>query len=382
MAWLRRFMTIWIAPCALVVLLLGACSGSDTSPSVGAAATSPATGTVASANQASPATTPASGQVAAVSPTAADTTPRASAEVIATPDPVRPAATVAAQTSPTPATTQAPRPIALHPFQPANGRQRVVVLDPGHGGEEVGSFGAGVVEKDANLQIARRLRTLLEQDGYRVVLVRDCDCRALPPAGFEPPADWRPARVDLQARLDIANLAGGDIYLSIHNNGNGDPRQSGTEVWWDGRRPFAAYNEALATELQRALVANLRAAGYPTIDRGAQEDTNWRIFQGRSFPIFVLGPPRTGAATTRAANMPAALGEALFLSNPAEAPWLTRPAILDTIARAYRDATTRYFARVDSGALALPPGGLPPETPNFVDIQPPNPSNPGETPGR
>jgi N-acetylmuramoyl-L-alanine amidase len=380
MVWLHRLVTHWTAPYALAVLLLGACSGSDTSPSGGSAATSASTGSAASANQATPAATTIAGQAPAMSPTPADTTPPAAAEVATTPGPARPAASGDAQPAATPA--QAQRPIPLHPFQPASGRQRVVVLDPGHGGEEVGSFGAGLAEKDANLQIARRLRTLLEQDGHRVVLVRDCDCRAVPPAGFEPPADWRPARVDLQARLDIANVAGGDIYLSIHHNGNGDSRVSGTEVWWDGRRPFAAYNEALATELQRALVANLQAAGYPTIDRGTQEDTNWRVFQGRSFPIFVLGPPRTGAATTRAANMPAALGEALFLSNPAEAPWLTRPAIMDAIARAYRDAANRYFARVDSGALALPAGGLPPETPNFFNVQPPNPSNPGETPGR
>jgi N-acetylmuramoyl-L-alanine amidase len=298
--------------------------------------------------------------------------------------------TAASTTFPTPAPPAAPVPPATPspgtrpadfdaPFVPANGRPRVVALDPGHGGDEVGAYGAGVAEKDVNLRIARRLRDLLEEDGVRVVLVRDCDCRATPPAGLEPPTSWNATRKDLQARIDIANRARADVYLSIHNNGNPDPSQSGTEVWWDGRRPFAAYNEALARLMLSSLVDHIRAAGYPTVNRGLQEDSNFRVFRGRSFPIFVLGPPRTGAATTRAAEMPAVLGETLFLSNPAEAPWLTHADIIEAIARGYQAALREYFAMIDSGVLAPPAGGFPPETPNYFDVQPPNPSNPGDS---
>lgn len=291
-----------------------------------------------------------------------------------------PAAAEAAAAAP-PATGQASDPsepapspsLPLHPFLPANGRPRVVALDPGHGGPEVGAAGAGVAEKDVNLRIALKLKALLERDGMIVVLTRDGDRRAVPPPGFEPPPDWRDTRKDLQARIDIANLAGADAFISIHNNGSPDPNERGTEVWWDGRRPFAAYNRALAELVLEELLSHIRAAGYPTVNRGLKEDSHFRIWQGRAFPIFVLGPPRTGAVTTRATNMPAVLGESLFLSNPGEAVQLTREEILDAIARGYHAAITRYFRLIDEGTLALPPEGLPPETPNHYELPGPTP---------
>lgn len=303
--------------------------------------------------------------------------PRSQPAVMATP-----ALPAAAETALEPVVTRQerqPPPAAmassppLHPFLPANGRPRVVALDPGHGGSEVGAAGAGLAEKDVNLRIALKLKALLEGDGMRVVLTRDGDRRAVPPPGFEPPPDWRDTRKDLQARIDIANLAGADVFISIHNNGSPNPNERGTEVWWDGRRPFAAYNRALAELVLEELLRHIRAAGYPTVNRGLKEDSSFRIWQGRAFPIFVLGPPRTGAVTTRAGNMPAVLGESLFLSNPTEALQLTREEMLDAIARGYHAAITRYFRLIDEGTLALPPEGLPPETPTHYDIPGPQP---------
>lgn len=230
-----------------------------------------------------------------------------------------------------------------------------------------------MAEKNVNLSIARRLRAYLEADGYQVVMVRDCDCRATPPPGYEPVDTSRPTRWDLQARIDLANLAGADVFISIHNNGSPNPGDSGTEVWWDGRRPFADYNGALATDVLDSLVAAIRGAGYPTINRGLKEDSNFRVFQGRSFPIFVLGPPRSSptAPTSRAGAMPAVLGETLFLSNGAEAVQLTRDAMLDAIARGYREGLRRYFARIDNGELVPPVEGFVPDAPTYYDVTPP-----------
>jgi N-acetylmuramoyl-L-alanine amidase len=308
---------------------------------------------------------------------APDSTPPASAEVPAAAGGGR-AAESGAQTEP-PAAVAAPERF-LHPFQPANGRQRVVVLDPGHGGEEVGAAGAGVTEKDINLTIARTLKGLLEQDGIRVILTRDADRRAEPPL---PPTggNQRATRLDLQARIDIANGAQADVFLSIHNNGSPNPADAGTEVWWDSKRPWAAYNQALAEQTQAALLEAIRGQGYPTINRGLKEDSQFRVFQGRSFPIFVLGPPRVGSSTSRATQMPAVLGEALFLSNAAEAPWLARADMQAAIARGYHEALRRYFRLIDEGHLALPREGLPVETPNHYDTTPPGPANPGAQSG-
>jgi N-acetylmuramoyl-L-alanine amidase len=266
---------------------------------------------------------------------------------------------------------------ALHPFQPATGRARMIALDPGHGGPEVGAAGAGVAEKDVNLRIAVKLKALLEADGFVVVLTRDGDHRAAaPPEGQA--GSFPATRFDLQTRIDIANAAGADVFISIHNNGSTDSTESGTEVWWDGRRPWAAYNKALAEQVLGALLGAIRGAGHPVLNRGLKEDSDFRIRNGRSFPIFVLGPPRTGAVTTRATQMPSILGETLFLSNPAEARVLATDAMQSAIARGYRAGLLAYFRLIDEGALALPAEGLAAETPNHFDQPfpgsgPPNP---------
>jgi N-acetylmuramoyl-L-alanine amidase len=254
----------------------------------------------------------------------------------------------------------------------------VIVLDPGHGGPEVGAAGAGVAEKDVNLKIAFRLRALLEADGFKVLLTREGDYRAATPEYAGAGGTYPATRFDLQARIDMANAAGADVFISIHNNGSPAAEDSGTEVWWDGKRPWAAYNQALAEQVLGALVSAIRAAGHPTINRGLKEDSHFRVRNGRSFPIFVLGPPRTGATTTRATQMPAVLGETLFLSNPTEARLLGTDAMVNTIALGYREGLLRYFRLIDDGVLALPPGGLPPEQPNhyeqaFPGGGPPNP---------
>ncbi|MBI3979322.1 MAG: N-acetylmuramoyl-L-alanine amidase [Chloroflexi bacterium] len=289
-----------------------------------------------------------------------ETTPPASAEVSSPP----PAARAPAPGGPRPAARQT---VPLHPFRPAVNRARVVVIDPGHGGPEVGAAGAGVGEKNVNLTIALKLRGLLEEDGLQVVLTRDGDRRA-----FEgpPPEGYSATRLDLQTRIDIANEAQGDAFVSIHNNGSGDSGQVGTEVWYDGKRPWADFNRALAEQVLPALVEAIRGVGYPVVNRGLKEDSAFRTFRGRQFPIFVLGPPRTGTMTTRATQMPAILGETLFLSNAAEAQLLTRDDVLAAIAEGYREGLRRYFTLVDEGALAIPEDGLPSEQPNHVDLPP------------
>jgi hypothetical protein len=99
--------------------------------------------------------------------------------------------------SPTPTPLATPRPAAtLTP------RKRVVVLDPGHGGAEVGAADYGVVEKVSNLEMALRVEALLRARGIEVVLTRRSDERAV---SSEP--GWTAQHFDLQGRIDIANAA-------------------------------------------------------------------------------------------------------------------------------------------------------------------------------
>lgn len=230
----------------------------------------------------------------------------------------------------------------------------VVVIDAGHGGDEVGAANHGVVEKNSNLDMAMRVERLLSETGVRAILTRREDARvaSLP---SPPPGAFGSTRFDLQRRIDIANDADADIFVSIHSNGSTDPRQNGVEVWYDPNRPFGEENLALAESVLSNVLFELRAFGYDAHDRGVQDDTCFRFRNGRCFALFLLGPPRTttrqqiidrgldpaalgfpagmDAITTRASEMPGVLVELLFISNATDAAVLNDDAAREAMAR-------------------------------------------------
>lgn len=82
-------------------------------------------------------------------------------------------------------------------------REFVVVIDAGHGGKDYGAVGALSREKDINLKVALKLGEMIERshDDVKVVYTRKTD-----------------KFISLQERADIANRAGGDLFISIHTN--------------------------------------------------------------------------------------------------------------------------------------------------------------------
>ncbi|MBI2887185.1 MAG: N-acetylmuramoyl-L-alanine amidase [Chloroflexi bacterium] len=226
--------------------------------------------------------------------------------------------------------------------------KKLVALDPGHGGLEVGAAQGRLAEKILNLQIALHLRSLLEAEGFQVVLTREADQRAFNLPESQSLSPNNPTRADLQGRVDLANAAGADIFVSIHNNGSSNPSEAGTEVWYAPDRPFGDKNWLLAREVLAGLVEELKAAGYVTANRGLKNGSQFRLFRDRVFPLFVLGNPRTEPRVTRATQMPGILGESLFLSNGYEASVLAQEHIQVAIARGYLRGITRYFALAGS----------------------------------
>jgi N-acetylmuramoyl-L-alanine amidase len=94
---------------------------------------------------------------------------------------------------------------------------RTVVIDPGHGGVEVGRVGrSGVLEKDVNLAVARELQRYLQREGgLEVVLTREKD-----------------EQLSLAERAEIANRAGGDLFISLHCNGWFNEGATGIETYF------------------------------------------------------------------------------------------------------------------------------------------------------
>lgn len=114
-------------------------------------------------------------------------------------------------------------------------RYKTVIIDAGHGGEDGGASSAsGLVEKEVNLEIATLLCELLRSDGIDVVMTREDD-RLL----YDRNTNYkgRKKKLDLAARLAIADSTPDAIFVSIHMNSFTDSRYWGLQVWYSQNNP-------------------------------------------------------------------------------------------------------------------------------------------------
>ena len=140
-----------------------------------------------------------------------------------------------------------------------------VVLDAGHGGADGGAVGSFLKEKDVTLDIALRVKRLLNMvmPNVRVVLTRDND-----------------AFVSLEQRVNIANNAQGDIFLSLHINSSKDKEARGFEVYSldiasdrHAKRLAALENKKHPKSALNLVLADLRANDFRAeSDRLAEND--------------------------------------------------------------------------------------------------------------
>jgi N-acetylmuramoyl-L-alanine amidase len=170
------------------------------------------------------------------------------------------------------------------PYQTGELRGKLIGLDPGHGGADPGACGeTGLKEKNADLDIALRLKPLLEQAGAQVCLTRQTDVNLCAPGD--------PLAVQLHARRTLTKRAGCDLFLSVHNNdiGDGGDRHYayGTETYY-----WTPMSVLPARCVQKAVCAAL--------------GTNFRFTSWR--PFYVL----------RETDCPRLLVECAYVSHPKE----------------------------------------------------------------
>jgi N-acetylmuramoyl-L-alanine amidase len=237
-------------------------------------------------------------------------------------------------------------------FAPTHGHlDRTVYIDAGHGGLDPGVVGTTpsgrtVLEKDATLAVATVLARLLRADGYFVVMSRTKDTTVLKLSSSDSTygsitssAEHR----DLAARAACANAAGADVLVSIHFDGYSDPSVGGTETFYDAARPFATANHSLATDLQAALVARLGAA-----DRGVWTDdllaAPTLTGSGSSYNHLIELGPLSQGWVDNPSQMPGALVEPLFVTNPAEAQIASDPAGQQKIAEALESGVLKFMS--------------------------------------
>jgi N-acetylmuramoyl-L-alanine amidase len=269
----------------------------------------------------------------------------------------------------------------------------VVAIDPGHGGcldwgvPDPAQRGPDYAEKAMTLAIAQRLADLLRAEGIGVLLTREEDealagdhapelgCHGPPfrdvtgdgELGFEQTGRVR-GRDELQARLDLANLARADLLLSIHinsitENGIAYPIAA-TESFYTDETPWGMERTApLAEALQAGVVAALdRVAGYEREDRGVRAHNLFLVAPPLWEPSDARPDPR--AQPTRGALMPSVLTEVGSITRPEEHELLLSPtgqqAAAEGLADGIRDGLAdrgpaARLATADDGSGAWQP---------------------------
>ncbi|HVP28018.1 MAG TPA: N-acetylmuramoyl-L-alanine amidase [Myxococcota bacterium] len=222
-----------------------------------------------------------------------------------------------------------------------------VVIDPGHGGEDLGAVGPdGVREKDVVLGVALRLAELLRGDGLRVAMTREDD-RA----------------VALAERASEANALDADLFLSIHANAAPSPVARGIETFFPALR---ASDEAAGRVAERENAAFGAAAAPQT---GASDPllallgdlvhTEHLAGSGEFARLAHARLAAIDAAPSRGVKqapflvllhvqMPATLVEIGFITNQGEERSLGRPERQAQIAAVLADAVREFRRRHDA----------------------------------
>ena len=178
-----------------------------------------------------------------------------------------------------------------------------IFLDAGHGGKDLGAIGNGLHEKDVALDITLRIEQKLQAyQNVDIKLSRNKD-----------------KFLTLSERTDMANVWGADCFLSLHLNAVDDKNARGFESFiYNG--PVSQATQALQNVLHEEIIKKIGAI--ISRDRGKKR-ANFHVL--------------------RESNMPAVLGENLFVSNANDANLLKSHLFLDTLAQGYVTGLEKFF---------------------------------------
>jgi N-acetylmuramoyl-L-alanine amidase len=219
---------------------------------------------------------------------------------------------------------------------------QTVIIDPGHGGTDTGAHAeGGIEEKQLTLDVARRLRGLLEARlGLRVVLTRDDD-----------------RELGLDERAAVANNSKGDLFLSLHANAAPTAHLAGAEVLH------------LQVDPADAAIGSVDGPALPVLGGGSRriDIVRWDLAQARYLESsaalagilgeelrrgdIAMSPRGVQQAPMRvltAANMPSALVEMAYLTNPEQAKLAAGEGFRTAVAQALYDAVVRFRAYAEA----------------------------------
>ncbi len=260
----------------------------------------------------------------------------------------------------------------------------VVVIDAGHGGKFPGAHYGNVYEKDLTLKVALKLGKLIEEGmpGVKVVYTRKTD-KAL---GTD-------LATDLQARADIANKAGGDLFVSIHVNAAKSSAARGVETLIMGESPKEQrYNENALFENNREDLIDMSDERTAAIVRAYIQNLQFTYGEysmalARCIQNNYLKAGRHSRGikpqllrVLYATDMPGVLTEIGFMSNAQEMAYMKSEKGQSEIARSIYEGVKDYSAyvletrRAGEEAAASPKPVKEPETQVVIGKEPVRPA--------
>ena len=190
---------------------------------------------------------------------------------------------------------------------------KVICIDPGHGGTDVGAIGRignkEIYEKNITLSIALPLRDLLTSAGAKVVMTRSTDKDVYGP--------WADADPELQARCDVANEAHANAFISIHIDSFSNGSVDGTTAYYNAK----SSRDLLLAQMMHQATMNTLAIP----DRGVKSND------------FYVNVNTT---------MPSVLMEMGFITNPHRLQMLTSSWGPKSIAQSLFNGLVNYFAAI------------------------------------
>ncbi|HEU5034665.1 MAG TPA: N-acetylmuramoyl-L-alanine amidase [Mycobacteriales bacterium] len=182
---------------------------------------------------------------------------------------------------------------------------RTIVLDPGHGGDDLGSYGHGVAEADVAFDLATRIEGRLGPLGVHALLTRGAD-----------------SCPDDAARAALANDTGADLFISLHTDAASSERPCGLATYYYGaelphRVVSSVVGERLAGLVQREIVARTDLLDARTHPKA------WQLL--------------------RLTRMPAVRLDVGYITNEHDAARLAAPEFRDAVAEAVVAAVQRLY---------------------------------------
>jgi len=225
----------------------------------------------------------------------------------------------------------------------------VVVLDAGHGGEDLGAVGpSGLIEKNVTLDIAKKLAEYLKKDkDLKVVLTRDKDIV-----------------VPLEERSRIANRAGGDIFISIHTNAAPRKTASGYETFFlaqsksdEARAVATLENSSIRFEKPKSKQKDVSDLDFILLDMVQNE---YLKESGELASIIQQELGKELKTTNRKVDqaefvvlnktyMPAVLVEVAFISNQQEEELLKKDSFRKKIAEGLYNSIKEFKRKYETG---------------------------------